>query len=315
MRAVRRILDLQPDVVHFHRLGQSNSLYLLQLLRGPDGPAIVGQYHGGKLTSGWLEHRILRAGLRQIQQALFSRQDDADLFLADGILDEEQVVIVNDKTTDLKMTSRPEARLASRMDGTPTFLWYSDLVAERDPMTAVLGFKLLLKAWPKAQLHMVYGGDDMLTQLRAYVIANPELAGHVHFQSQQLGPAREHVFNSADFLLQTDIEDGQEQTLIDAMACGVIPVLSDIPMYRRMVDNGRCGFLFPKGEPETMVKQLLKFSPGEIAGRAAVVHDWFEAAYSYDAMAGLLLDIYTEAIGKRMEAMATLGEAVTEGSG
>jgi len=315
MRAVRRILDLQPDVVHFHRLGQSNSLYLLQMLRSPNGPAIVAQYHGGRLTGGWLERRIQRASLRQIQRALFARQEDADLFVADGVLREEQVIVVNDKTTDLTMTSRPQARLESRLEGTPIILWYSDLEPERDPMTAVLGFKLLLNAWPDAQLYMFYGGDEMLTQMRAYVIANPELAGHVHFQSQKLGPAREHVFNSADFLLQTDLDDAQEQALLDAMASGVIPVLSDIPLFRKMADNGRCGFLFPPGDGETMAKQLLKFGPGEIAGRAALVHDWFEAAYSYDAMAGLWLDIYTEAIGERMETMSSLGEAVTEGSG
>ena len=312
LRAVRRVLSFKPDVVHFHRLAQGSSLYLLQRLRGEDGPAIVAQYHGGRLTDGWLERRVQRIGLNQVQRALFARREDAAVFLEKGLLQEAQVVVMPDRSTGLTMTSRPEARGESGMQGSPIFLWYSDLEPERDPMTALLGFRLLLKSWPKAQFYMVYGGDELLTQMRAYVIAHPELAGHVHMQSRQSSPARETIFNSADFLLQTDLEAGKGQALLDAMACGVIPVLSDIPLHRAMADNGRCGFLFPLGDAEAMAKQLLKFSPGQIGGRAAVVHDWFEAAYSYDAMAGLLLDIYSESIAERQEQLAMMQEPLAE---
>jgi glycosyltransferase involved in cell wall biosynthesis len=103
--------------------------------------------------------------------------------------------------------------------------------------------------------------------------------------------------------------------VLEAMACGVIPVVSDLPPFRRLVDNGRCGFLFPQGDALGLSKQLLSFSRGQIAGRAALVHDWFEAAYSYEAMAGLLLDIYTEAIGERLVHLERAQEPVAEAGG
>ena len=46
------VLGFQSDVVHFHRLSLSTTLYLLQLLRGVDGPAIVVHYHGGQAAEG-----------------------------------------------------------------------------------------------------------------------------------------------------------------------------------------------------------------------------------------------------------------------
>lgn len=313
--AVRKVLSLKPEVAHFHRLTLSTALYLLQMLRGGDGPAIVGQYHGGRLASGWLEHRLQVGGLNQVQKALFPRMKTAERFLDDGLLQESQIVVVADRSTRLTMTSRPEARRESGMEGSPVFLWYDGLEADRDPMTALLGFEKLLASWSKARLYLYYSNDEMLTQLRAYVIANPELAGHIQFRSQASGQSTESIFNSADFLLQSDRSATKGHALLEAMACGVIPVVSDLPPYRQLLDNGRCGFLFPPGDAEAMAKQLLTISPEKIAGRAALVHDWFEAAYSYEAMAGLLLDIYAEAIGQWQIQKSALQEPVAEGSG
>jgi glycosyltransferase involved in cell wall biosynthesis len=213
------------------------------------------------------------------------------------------------------MKSRPAARQMTGMDGSPIFLWYASLEPDRDPMTAVLGFQMLLSSWSKAQLYVYYDDDQLLPQLRAYVVADPELAPHVHFHRVAPDQATESIFNSADFLLQTDRLDNNGHAVLEAMACGVIPVVSDIPPFRKLVDNGRCGFLFPPGDAEELARELLKFSRGKIAGRAALVHDWFEAAYSFEAMAGLLLDIYAEAIGQRQEQMERLKEPLVEARG
>lgn len=311
-RAIRRALSLQPDVIHFHRLTLGTTLFLLQLLRGNDGPAIVGQYHGDRLTSGWLAHKFQEAGLSRLQKALFPRREAAEPFLRQGLLEEDQILEFPGRSTRLTMKSRPQARQVTGMHGSPIFLLYADLEPDRDPMTAVLGFQKLLESWPKAQLYICYNGDQLLTQLRAYVVADPVLAPHVHFRSQLPGQSPEAIFNSADFLLQTDRLANNGHAVLEAMACGVIPVVSDIPLFRKLVDHGRCGFLFPQGDALALSKEVLSFSRGKIAGRAALVHDWFEAAYSYEAMAGLLLDIYAEAIGERQEQLEKPREAVAE---
>ena len=315
VRAARRVLGLQPDVVHFHGLTLNASLFLLQLLRRKDGPVIVSQYHGGQLASGRLERKVQSRGLSQVQRALFGRTSFIDQFVNDGLLERQQVVEVMDKSTTAMMRSRPAARQESGIQGSPVFLWYAALEPNRDPMTAIQGFEHILRKWPKAQLYVYFGRDALLTQLRAYVIAHPALARHVHFRGRPPNGSRETIFNSADFLLQTDRLANNSHAVLEAMACGVIPVVSDIPSFRTLVDNGRCGFLFPPGDAEALAEQLLTFSPGKIAGRAALVHDWFEVAYSYDAVAGVLVDIYAEAIGERRSRIEEMGQPVAEASG
>lgn len=312
--AVRRVLSLQPDVIHFHGLMLNSALYLLQWLRGKSGPAIVGQYHGGRTAKGPLARKMQLHGLKHVQRALFGDRAAADRFVDEGLLTRRQVVIMTDRSTTLTMRSRAEARQASDMQGSPVFLWHADLQPDRDPMTALQGFEYVFRGWPKAQLYLYYEDDTLLAQLRAYVVARPELAEHVHFRGRLPAGCQADVFNSADFLLQTDRQADRHHAVLEAMACGVIPIVSDISPFRILVDSGRCGFLFPQGDAASMANQLLAFSPGQIAGKAALVHDWFEAAYSYDAQANLLLDIFAEAIDERMAQIERFDQPLTETS-
>ncbi|UCG25374.1 MAG: glycosyltransferase family 4 protein, partial [Chloroflexota bacterium] len=310
--AARRVLALGPDVVHFHGLTMNTSLRLLQMLRGKAGPAIVGQHHGGRPAEGRVSRSIQKQALQQVERALFGSDSAAGRFVDAGLLDSRQVVTIMDKSTPMTMGSRPEARKKSGMHGSPVFLWFANLEADRDPMTAVQGFEHILKSWPKAQLYVYYKGDTLLTQLRAYVIARPALAGRVHFRGRPPVGSPEVIFNSADFLFQTDRRANNGHAVLEAMACGVIPIVSDVPLFRSLVDNGRCGFLFPLGEAKAMARQVLEFSPGKIAGKAALVHNWFENAYSYDALAGVLLEIYGEAIAEHGMQSESLGPTLTE---
>ena len=264
-RAARRILGLEPDVVHFHGLTMNTSLRMLQMLRGKAGPAIVGQYHGGRPAEGRVSRKMQKRALKQVQRALFARESAAEQFVKAGMLENRQVVTVMDRSTPMTMASRPEARKESGMHGSPVFLWFANLDPDRDPMTAVQGFEHILRSWPKAQLYVYYDGDALLTQLRAYVIARPALAGHVHFRGRPPDGSPETIFNSADFLLQTDRLANNGHAVVEAMACGVIPIVSDVPLFRSLVDNGRCGFIFPQGEAKAMASQVLRFSPGKIA--------------------------------------------------
>jgi len=313
--ALRHLLALQPDVIHFHGLTLNTTLYLLQMMRGVDRPAIVSQYHGGQLAGCRLGARMQSRGLSQVQRAIFSNPAAAQQFVEQGLLDKGQTAVVTDRSTTLTMASRPAARRVSGMHGSPVFLWLANLEPDRDPMTAIQGFEYVSRAWPKSQLYFYYHDDTLLPQLRAYAISQPELAQRVHFRGQPANESLESVFNSADFLLQTDRRADNGHVVLEAMACGVIPIVSDIAPFRLMVDNGRCGYLFPQGDAEALATQLLTFSPGKIAGKAAMVHDWFEAAYSYDALANVLLDIYSRAIDERLTQLERLNRPLTEATG
>jgi phosphatidylinositol alpha-mannosyltransferase len=109
---------------------------------------------------------------------------------------------------------------------------------------------------------------------------------------------------------------GQESfgiVLLEAMAAGTPVVASDIDAFRRVLDDGRAGRLFPVGEPAALADLLagLLRDPAARArladrGRAEV------AGYDWPVIAGRIAGLYQMVSG---DAPVSLAAAVDQGGG
>jgi glycosyltransferase involved in cell wall biosynthesis len=106
----------------------------------------------------------------------------------------------------------------------------------------------------------------------------------------------EVVYNSADFLLQSSRREHSGGAVLDAMACGVIPVVTDIPSFRAMTGNGAVGILFPPGDDESLARQVLDIPGDEIGAAAASVRRRFIEHLSFPEIALRLEHAYEEAL-------------------
>jgi glycosyltransferase involved in cell wall biosynthesis len=185
------------------------------------------------------------------------------------------------------------------MRGSPVFLWAARLHPVKDPLTGLRGFARIQAAWPEAQLYLCYLTNELLPDLRRFLAARPRLAANVHLCGRLLHADMEAVFNSADFLLQASRREYSGYAVLEAMACGVIPVVTDIPSFRRMTDGGRYGILFPPGDADSLARQVLDVNPAEIPQRSVAVRERFERAFTYRAMAEKLTRIYRQVSSAR----------------
>jgi phosphatidylinositol alpha-mannosyltransferase len=81
--------------------------------------------------------------------------------------------------------------------------------------------------------------------------------------------------------------------LLEAMAAGTPVVASDLDAFARVLDGGRCGVLFPVGEPGALADAVvgLLADPGARADLAAA-GERRVAAYDWHRVAADLLDVY-----------------------
>ncbi|RJP15556.1 MAG: glycosyltransferase family 4 protein [Candidatus Abyssobacteria bacterium SURF_5] len=56
--------------------------------------------------------------------------------------------------------------------------------------------------------------------------------------------------------VSTALSDGASVSLLEAMACGAVPVVADIPANREWIHDGRNGFLFAPGNAEALADKL-----------------------------------------------------------
>lgn len=308
--AVRAVRRWRPDVIHVFGLTMTLNLALLELAIGKKGPPIVISYHGGSAPANRLLRRIQRSTLDRAARLLFTARDLARPFVDDGVLapDDLRVTEVLEVSTPFRMRDREAARAETGMVGDPVFVWAGRLEPVKDPLTALRGFDRIRAEWAGSQLYLHYLTDDLLPELRRLVDDRPGLAHHVHFRGRVPHHRMEAVFSSSDLLLQASrsVVPGREVEYsgfapLEAMACGVVPVLTELPSFRAMTADGRFGVLFGTGDDIGLARGVLAIGLEALPALRAEVRDHFERRLSFRALADRLEAVYREvaAAGQR----------------
>ncbi|MFN8472667.1 MAG: glycosyltransferase family 4 protein [Anaerolineae bacterium] len=292
-RAIDAIRALRPDIIHVHGIGLNLNLFLLYRALGRTRPPVVLHYHGGYPAVSRIGRALQRANFRRAARLLFTTHTHAQPFIDGGVLDnDDRIVDLMETSSDFAPIPRGEARRRTGMAGEPVFLWVGRLDPVKDPLTALQGFARILDAWPHAELYMYYRTDALLPQMRAFCDGKPHLAQHVHFRGAAPYERMPDIYSSTDFLLQASHREFSGCAVLEAMACGVIPVVTDIPSFRAMTAGGCHGVLFPPGCPNALAAGVLRVPPAEIPARSAAVRKHFHATLSFPALAWRLAEVY-----------------------
>jgi glycosyltransferase involved in cell wall biosynthesis len=68
---------------------------------------------------------------------------------------------------------------------------------------------------------------------------------------------------AADIYVSTCLIDTTSVSMLEAMACGLPPVVTDIPGNREWIENGVTGFLFPPKNPKALAEKIMELSENE----------------------------------------------------
>lgn len=297
-RLVQRLRRIRPDVVHFFGLTLDLNLWLVSRAASALRMPLVVQYNGGRPPRGRVRRATQRENLRRVDRLLFTTVEHADHWREGGLpIDPARVVPCMETSSILRWQPRDQAREVTGMDGDPVFLWTGRLHPEKDPLTALRGFARIVAGWPEARLYLYYLTDELLPVLQRFTERRPHLAGRVHFcgraDHDQIGP----IYNSADFLLQASSREAMGIAVMEAMSCGVIPVVTDIPSFRSMTAAGQYGLLYPSGDDESLARQVLSIDRDEIPERSRSVREHFDQQLSFPALARHLDGVYRELAG------------------
>jgi glycosyltransferase involved in cell wall biosynthesis len=279
------VADARPDAVHMNGLTLIQPLSRLSAWCAKVGRPLTITYHGGRpRLEPWLV-RAQRKMLDACAGVFFTTRSHAQAWLSAGLLREEQVVPCMEVSSTFAPSAREHARSRTGMWGNPVFAWNARLHPIKDPMTGLRGFSRIRQSWPDARLYMIYYTSEMKAQVLEAIASDPNLDGAVELRGTIPPTAVEDFLNSADFLIQCSLQEVAGYSVLEAISCGVIPVVTDIPSFRAMTDGGRLGVLFPARDDRLLAERTLALAPGEIASRAGKLREFFEQSLSYDSIA------------------------------
>jgi len=120
----------------------------------------------------------------------------------------------------------------------------------------IKAFPLVLKSHKSVKL--VLKGVGPLEAYFKRLVEKLKIAGNVHFVG--LVPHHEvaRYLASADIYVSTSFIDSTSVSLLEAMACGLAPVVTDIPGNREWIQDGVNGFLFPPRDSRALAEKIIQ---------------------------------------------------------
>ena len=288
----------EPAIVHVNGLLFPLQLRALRKMLPAVCPIVV-QEHADQPWPAW-RGPWLKWGLRAADAFFFSARASAEPWLGRGLIRDPRLVHqILVASTPFRWQDRAAARAQTGLRGEPVVLWVGRLTENKDPITVLTGFEMVLKQVPAAHLYMVYGSEELLPQVRARIESSPTLNKAVTLLGSFAYADLEAIYNSADYFVLGSYREGASGALVEALACGVVPVVTDIPSSRRLTDGGKIGGHWPPGDAAAFASAFLEVMRQPIQPLADRAVQYFEADLSWAAISRQALAVYREVAAQR----------------
>ena len=160
---------------------------------------------------------------------------------------------------------------------------------------------------------MAYGTADMLPAVRERILASRALSEAVTLLGRIEHSQLEDIYNSSDYFVLGSHHEGSGFSLAEAMACGVVPVVTDIPSFRVMTDGGRIGACWRPGSSESFAEKFLEVVRQPLEQLSHKARSFFQSQLSYKAIARDSMRAYREVIAARQKPRMKIGLIVPGG--
>ena len=293
IRLYRTAAAVSADLVHLNGLAFPLHTRALAALGRP----VLVQDHADRPPVRRLA--VHRWGLAGIAAAAFTAREQAKEFLDTGPLpDGARIFEVPESSTRFSPGDTAEARAATGLHGDPILLWVGRLDDNKDPLTILDALSRARHRLRDPHLWCCFTEAPLLDAVTARVAADPNLAGRVHLLGKVPHGRVEPLCRAADFLLLGSRREGSGYAVIEALACGATPVLSDIPPFRALTGRGGVGALTPVGDAQGFADALVTLAafPRPALRERAVSH--FRRNLSFPALGARLVGIYRELLGR-----------------
>jgi glycosyltransferase involved in cell wall biosynthesis len=299
-RLARAVAETQADLVHV------NGLVFPAALRGlrkalPAETRLVVQDHASAGPPRDVVRRSLwRSGLRAADAFLFTAREQADPWRAAGLIRAAQAVHeVPEASRAVQPRAYAEAREESRLAGEPAVVWVGHLDGNKDPMTVLEGFAQALADLPRAFLTLVFRGEALRRTIEARLAADAVLAAHVALRGTVPPSEMSTLLSAADVFVLGSHKEGSGYALMEAMACGALPVVTDIPPHRVLTGGGTLGrpsevppLLWPVGDAAALRHVLARLGRRHLGPLRAAARAHFERELSWLAVGRRALAAY-----------------------
>ncbi len=290
----RHVKELAPDVIHSN--GWPLPLISLRTLL-QDRTAILWQDHGGNVPF-FAYQWLYKAGFKVVDGFIFTTERQAVAWKMHKLIPSEAYVYeVLEGSTDFEPLDYHTSRQRLNINGQPTFLWVGRLNSNKDPITVIKGFALASARFHDPRLYMVYSDDQLLDHVKQTII-RLRLREKVHLVGPVPYSTLAQYYSACDYFLLGSHSEGSGYALLEALACGVTPIVTDIAPFRRITENGKLGALWRPGDGSSLVQAIYAIQQRKV--QRDIVRSFFLKHWSFEAIGRAALNVYHKAYERKI---------------
>jgi glycosyltransferase involved in cell wall biosynthesis len=238
--------------------------------------------------------------MRLVDGFLFTAVEQAEPWRAAGLITAQQPVhAVPEASSALTPIQRQAARQMSRIAGNPAVLWVGRLNANKDPLTVLEGFEQSLARLPSLGLTMVFGEGDLIGDVQSRIQRSPTLGRHVSLAGRVPRHMMAAFYSAADLFVLGSHHEGSGYALIEALSCGAVPVVTNIPSFRTITGNGAVGALWLPGDASSCSEALIAAAQSDLEAARARVIEEFGRRLSWRAVGRQAMAAYADVLARR----------------
>ncbi len=285
------ISRLKPDVVLVHGMIYIHFAAFLKLFL-PSKTEIFIQNHAEKVPDSILKRTVFRGCRNFIKGYLFTSRDLAKPWVARGLISSsDKVYEIMEGSSSFKRDDKSSSRLALGLADIPSFIWVGRLDENKDPLCVLKALSTYAKMGNKFKLYMFYNAENLLNTIKRFVEDNA-LNDFVELRGKLKHEHLEKWYNASDYFIAASHSEGSGYALCEAMSCGCIPIVSDIPSFRYMTADGKAALLFPPGDAAKLVQRLEELHFRDIGEMESKVIEVYKDRLSFSAIANGFQEIF-----------------------
>lgn len=244
-------LKYQTVSIFIHSFLNAMSILHIARLLGNSLPIFI-QHHAERIRST-VHREILKKACANIAGGFFSTLAHAQPWLEHKILTSSCVYALMECTSTLQPMDKLSAKASLGYEGL-LLLWTGNLNNNKDPLTVLRGVQSFLQTY-RANLLMIFRERELVTAVKALIKElgiehRVSILGYVEHQEMAV------YFSAADIFVQGSYREGSGISVLEAMCCGALPVVTDIPSFQAITDDSE--FLWKAGDANSLKQSLEK---------------------------------------------------------
>jgi glycosyltransferase involved in cell wall biosynthesis len=284
------IRTLDPDVIHVHGLGFPREV--LRLAAHLPTVPILLQDHASRPPRLW-KRRLHRRAFTAAAGVAFCAEPQSWPFEAARVIGERTSIhVLAESTSRFTPGAQDQARAGTGLGGNPCLLWVGHLSANKDPLTVLEGVSRAVAALPALALWCCFGQAPLAKTVTRRIERDERLRGRVHLLGRRPHEEIESLMRAADVFVSGSHREGSGYALIEALACGLPPLVTDIPSFRALTGDGAIGRLWWCGDAQSLADELLGIAAELGPARRVAVRAHFERELSLAALGRRLAETY-----------------------